>query len=184
MGTFLARHASSCHQAEDVICLWRKTHTDLVLALLWAKPHTGIIGGVCLQPRLPMLSLSSPGPPLTRLVSCMAIKATGMLLILQCRALLRCRLLALCAHLAAGLPYRRADEAHTVVYHVNVLVSRRGEDVRSTLKLSLDDRLPDSNSPGQDARVHIRTVFMVMCQTSSQHAEKSSSRAFSPILKA
>ena len=99
-------------------------------------------------------------------------------------ALLPCRLLALCAHLAAGLPYRRADEAYTVVYHVNMLVSRRGEDVRSTLKLSLDDRLPDSKSPGQDGQVHIRTVFMVMCQTSSQHADKSSSRAFPPILKA
>ena len=84
---------------------------------------------------------------------------------LQGRALLRCRLLALCAHLAAGLPYRRADEAHTVVYHVNVLVSRRGEDVRSALKLSLDDRLPDSESHGQETpqvHTHIRSTVLCM----------------------
>ena len=78
--------------------------------------------------------------------------------------LLCCRLLALCAHLAAGLPYCRADEAHTVVYHVNVLVSRRGEDVRSALKLSLDDRLPDSKSPGQETpQVHTCIMSMVLC---------------------
>ena len=58
-----------------------------------------------------------------------------------------CRLLVLCAHLAAGLPYRRADEPHTVVFHINVLVSRRGEDVLYALKASLADSLPKSKSP-------------------------------------
>ncbi|BDA45698.1 Nipped-B-like protein [Coccomyxa sp. Obi] len=47
------------------------------------------------------------------------------------------RLLALCAHLAAMLPYKRADEPLVVVYHVNTIVSRRGEDVLSALKASL-----------------------------------------------
>jgi len=60
-----------------------------------------------------------------------------------------CRLLVLCAHLAAGLPYRRADEPHTVVFHINTLVSRRGEDVLSALKASLADSLPKSKSPDQ-----------------------------------
>ncbi len=58
-----------------------------------------------------------------------------------------CRLLALCAHLAAGLPYRRADEPHTIVFHINLLVSRRGEDVLAALKASLADSLPKSKSP-------------------------------------
>ena len=53
----------------------------------------------------------------------------------------------LCAHLAAGLPYRRADEPLTVVFHINVLVSRRGEDVLAALKASLADSLPPSKSP-------------------------------------
>lgn len=47
------------------------------------------------------------------------------------------RLLALCAHVAATLPYKRADEPLVVVYHVNLVVSRRGEDVLSALKTSL-----------------------------------------------
>ncbi len=53
----------------------------------------------------------------------------------------------LCAHLAAGLPYRRADEPLTVVFHINLLVSRRGEDVLAALKASLADSLPKSKSP-------------------------------------
>ena len=60
-----------------------------------------------------------------------------------------CGLLVLCAHLAAGLPYRRADEPHTVVFHINVLVSRRGEEVLYALKASLADSLPKSKSPDQ-----------------------------------
>lgn len=47
------------------------------------------------------------------------------------------RLVALCAHLAAVLPYKRADEPLVVVYNVNTIVSRRGEDVLSALKASL-----------------------------------------------
>lgn len=50
-----------------------------------------------------------------------------------------CRLLALCAHLAAVLPYKRADEPLVVVHHINLVVSRRGEDVLSALKASLTD---------------------------------------------
>jgi hypothetical protein len=46
-------------------------------------------------------------------------------------------LLALCAHLAATLPYKRADEPLVAVYHINMVVSRRGEDVLSALKASL-----------------------------------------------
>ena len=116
-----------------------------------------------------LCSRHHPGPPLSRLVSCITIKCsvsvvTVLIVATLCCALLRCRLLALCAHLAAGLPYRRADEAHTVVYHVNVLVSRRGEDVRSALKLSLDDRLPDPKSPGQEMpQVHTRIMPVVLC---------------------
>ena len=53
----------------------------------------------------------------------------------------------LCAHLAAGLPYRRADEPLTVMFHINLLVSRRGEDVLAALKASLADSLPKSKSP-------------------------------------
>ena len=53
----------------------------------------------------------------------------------------------LCAHLAAGLPYRRADEPLTVVFHINLLVSRRGEDVLAAFKASLGDSLPKSKSP-------------------------------------
>ena len=61
-----------------------------------------------------------------------------------------CRLLVLCAHLAAGLPYRRADEPLTALFHINVLVSRRGEDVLAALKASLAESLPKLKNPNPE----------------------------------
>lgn len=48
--------------------------------------------------------------------------------------LLHGSLLAVCASLGARLPYRRGDEPLTVLYHINLLISRRAEDVLSALK--------------------------------------------------
>ena len=77
-----------------------------------------------------------------------SIKAASTSKRSQLTSCMACRLLALCAHLAAGLPYRRADEPHTIVFHMNLLVSRRGEDILAALKASLADSLPKSKSPG------------------------------------
>lgn len=51
-----------------------------------------------------------------------------------------CRLLALCTHLAVVLPYKRADEPLTLLHAINALVSRRGEDVLSSLRASLQQQ--------------------------------------------
>ena len=64
------------------------------------------------------------------------------------------RLLAMCAHLAAQLPYRRGDEPLLLVHHVNAAVSRRGEDVLSSLKASLAAQQP-RDSGGQTQQVSI-----------------------------
>ena len=52
---------------------------------------------------------------------------------------LLCRLLAMCTHVAANLPYKRGDEVCYVLHTVNSLISRRGDAVQTALKLALDD---------------------------------------------
>ena len=52
---------------------------------------------------------------------------------------LSCRLLAMCAHVAANLPYKRGDEVCYVLHTVNSLISRRGDAVQTALKLAVDD---------------------------------------------
>ena len=54
-------------------------------------------------------------------------------------AALLCRLLAMCTHVAANLPYKRGDEVCYVLHTVNSLISRRGDAVQTALKLALDD---------------------------------------------
>jgi hypothetical protein len=56
---------------------------------------------------------------------------------LRLLVLVLCSLLSLCANLGASLPYRRGDEPLTVVHHANVLISRRGDDVLSALKVAV-----------------------------------------------
>jgi hypothetical protein len=58
------------------------------------------------------------------------------------------RLLALCAHLAATLPYRRADEPLTLLRGLDALLARRADDALSSLRASLQ-AAPDARTPPQ-----------------------------------
>ncbi|CAL8470720.1 g10262 [Coccomyxa elongata] len=79
------------------------------------------------------------------------------------------RLVVLCAHLAAVLPYKRADEPLVVVYHVNTIVSRRGEDVLSALKASLAGSTSLNEQEGDVERQCTASLALSMLLLLKQH---------------
>ena len=61
------------------------------------------------------------------------------------------RLLDLCAHVAAELPYLKADEPYLVVYHINSVISTQAASVAATFKAFLHGRGDSTTTSPLDA---------------------------------
>lgn len=59
-----------------------------------------------------------------------------------------CRLLSFCANVAACLPFKKCDEAHSLLHLINATISRRGDFVLSAQKSSLES----ATDPGPISR--------------------------------
>ena len=51
---------------------------------------------------------------------------------------LLCRHAVFCAHIAASLPFVHTDEPLLLLYHINQLIARHGDEARVALKKSLE----------------------------------------------
>ena len=83
-----------------------------------------------------------------------------------------CRLLAMCAHVAANLPYKRGDEVCYVLHSINSLISRRGDAVQTALKLALDNAA--AGHPKQQVSL---LSCLALCGAFGLQLGQSSSRA-------
>ena len=72
-------------------------------------------------------------------------------------------MLGLCAHLAALLPYARADEPLTVAHHAEAVVARRAADVLSSLKASVAQLPKEASQPVPVSCVTALVMLLLAC---------------------
>lgn len=111
-----------------------------LLRMLWRPPAFHV--------QIQCMSLPLHVPPRTTGVlrrqglGCHAhLKVQAVLDELPCSTLcLLCRLATFCAHIAASLPFLHADEPLLLLYHINQLIARHGEEALAALRASLEGR--------------------------------------------